>query len=410
MFSAYRDIFRAPGTKGFAAAGFVARLPIAMAPIGIVTMMAQSGTGYWLAGAVAATFTLTNAFMAPQISRLVDRYGQSRLLIPATAIAVAAFAFLMLAVRFDWPVWTLFASALAAAAMPSMPAMVRARWTEIFRDKPELNTAFAFESVADELVYIAGASLSVGLSVALFPEAGVLVSTLLLSAGMTAFVLQRATEPKVRVGENSTHRSAIFLRPVQFVTLALIFVGSIFATAEVTTVALTRDFGEPGAASLVIGVYALGSFVVGLILGALNLRFPLHRQLLVVLGVLLLTTLPLLLVGSVTALAIAIFLSGVAVSPTFITAFGLVERRVPPEVLTEGVTWVMTGIGIGMALGAFVAGWVVDTFGAQNGFWVSVAAAVLALLVTAIGQRALGGTRDSGTATEDAALVSGQRA
>jgi MFS family permease len=129
-----------------------------------------------------------------------------------------------------------------------------------------------------------------------------------------------------------------------------------------------------------------------------------------VLGVLLLTTLPLLLVGSVTALAIAIFLSGVAVSPTFITAFGLVERRVPPEVLTEGVTWVMTGIGIGMALGAFVAGWVVDTFGAQNGFWVSVAAAVLALLVTAIGQRALGGTRDSGTATEDAALVSGQRA
>ena len=123
MFGSYREIFRAPGTKGFAAAGFVARLPIAMAPIGIVTMMAQSGTGYWLAGAVAATFTLTNAFMAPQISRLVDRHGQSRLLVPATAIAVTAFAFLMLAVRFDWPVWTLFASALAAAAMPSMPAM-----------------------------------------------------------------------------------------------------------------------------------------------------------------------------------------------------------------------------------------------------------------------------------------------
>jgi len=410
MFGSYREIFRAPGTKGFAAAGFVARLPIAMAPIGIVTMMAQSGSGYWLAGAVAATFTLTNAFIAPQISRLVDRYGQSRLLVPATAVAVVAFALLMLATRLDWPVWTLFASALAAATMPSMPAMVRARWTEIFRDKPELNTAFAFESVADELVYIAGASLSVGLSVALFPEAGVLVSTLLLAVGMTAFVIQRATEPKVRVGENSVHRSAIFLRPVQFVTLALIFVGSIFATAEVTTVALTRDFGEPGAASLVIGVYALGSFVVGLILGALNLRFPLHRQLLVVLGVLLLTTLPLLLVGSVTALAIAIFLSGVAVSPTFITAFGLVERRVPPEVLTEGVTWVMTGIGIGMALGAFIAGWVVDKFGAQNGFWVSVAAAVLALLVTAIGQRALGGTQEAGAAAEDAALVSEQPA
>lgn len=396
MFATYREIFRAPGTKGFAAAGFVARLPIAMAPIGIVTMLTQSGGGYWLAGAVAATFTLTNAFAAPQISRLVDRHGQSRLLVPTTTVAVAAFALLMLATHFDWPAWTLFASALAAAAMPSMPAMVRARWTEIFRDKPELNTAFAFESVADELVYIAGASLSVGLSVALFPEAGVLVSTLLLALGMTAFVLQRATEPKVRASEAVAHRPAILLRPVQLVTLALVFVGSIFATAEVTTVALTRDLGQPGAASLVIGVYALGSFVVGLIMGALNLRFPLHRQLLVVLAVLLLTTLPLLLVGSVPALAAAIFLSGVAVSPTFITAFGLVERRVPPEVLTEGVTWVMTGIGIGMALGAFVAGWVVDSFGAQNGFWASVGAAVLALLVVALGQRALSGGHEAG--------------
>lgn len=398
MFATYREIFRAPGTKGFAAAGFVARLPVAMAPIGIVTMLAQSGSGYWLAGAVAAAFTLTNAFAAPQISRLVDRHGQSRLLVPTTAVAVAAFVLLMLATRLDWPAWTLFGSAFAAAAMPSMPAMVRARWTEIFRDKPELNTAFAFESVADELVYIAGASLSVGLSVALFPEAGVLVSTLLLALGMTAFVLQRATEPKVRANEAVAHRPAILLRPVQLVTLALVFVGSIFATAEVTTVALTRDLGQPGAASLVIGVYAIGSFVVGLIMGALDLRFPLHRQLLVVLVALLATTLPLLLVGSVPALAAAIFLSGVAVSPTFITAFGLVERRVPPEVLTEGVTWVMTGIGIGMALGAFVAGWVVDSFGAQNGFWASVAAAVLALLVVALGQRALGGEREAGKA------------
>jgi MFS family permease len=94
-------------------------------------------------------------------------------------------------------------------------------------------------------------------------------------------------------------------------------------------------------------------------------------------------------VGSVPALAGAILLSGVAISPTFITAFGLIERRVPPEVLTEGVTWVTTGIGIGMALGAFVAGGVVDAFGARSGFWVSVAAAGLALLIVALGQRVL---------------------
>lgn len=391
MSNPYQEIFRAPGTKGFAAAAFVARLPIAMAPIGIVTMLSQITGEYWLAGAVAATFTLANAFVAPQISRLVDRFGQSRLLTPTTALAVLAFAALMAAARWQWPAWTLFASALLASAMPSVPAMVRARWTEIFRDRPELNTAFAFESVADELVYIAGASLSVGLSVALFPEAGVLASTLFLALGMTAFVLQRATEPEVRPSEAGPGRSAIRLRPVQIITAALVFVGALFATAEVSTVALTRQLGEPQAASLVIGVYAVGSFVVGLVIGALNLTLPLHRQLLIALGVVFMTTLPLLLADTVLVLAAAIFLSGVAISPTFITAFGLIERRVPPEMLTEGVTWVMTGIGIGMALGAFVSGWVVDAFGPRSGFWVSVASATLALLIVALCQRTLAG-------------------
>ncbi|MDX8539068.1 MFS transporter [Mesorhizobium sp. M4B.F.Ca.ET.215.01.1.1] len=391
MQNPYTEIFRAPGTKGFAAAGFVARLPIAMAPIGIVAMLSQTHGEYWLAGAVSASFALVNAFIAPQISRLVDRLGQTRIVVPTTVIAVLAFAVLIAAANQDWPIWTLFASALLAAAMPSIPAMVRARWTEIFRDRPELNTAFAFESAADELVYIAGASLSVGLSTALFPEAGMLASTLFLAFGSAAFILQRATEPNVRPQEHGSRGSAIRLRPVQVITFALIFIGATFATTEVSTVAITKELGQPEAASLVIGVYALGSFVLGIIIGALNLKMPLQRQLAVAVAVIALTTLPLLAAGTVPLLALAVFVSGVAISPTFITAFGLIERRVPEAMLTEGITWVTTGIGIGMALGSFAAGAVVDAFGAQNGFLVSVAAGAIALATVLIGQRSLAG-------------------
>lgn len=386
----YAEIFRAPGTKGFAAAGFIARLPIAMEAIGIVAMLSQTHGEYWLAGAVSATFALTNALIAPQISRLVDRYGQTRLLVPATLISVLAFTLLMVATHLRWPTWTLFVAALFAATMPSMPAMVRARWTEIFRNRPELNTAFAFESVADELVYIAGASLSVGLSVSLFPEAGVLFSTICLAVGSTAFIVQRSTEPKVRPLEHGGRQSAILLRPVQIITFSLIFIGAIFATAEVTTVALTKQWGQPGAASFVIGVYAVGSFLVGVIVGALNQRMPMQRQLAIAVAVIALTTLPLLFANTVLSLALTIFISGVAVSPTFITAFGLIERRVPAALLTEGITWVMTGIGIGMALGSATSGWVVDTYGPQNGFWVSVGAGVIALTTVLLGQRILG--------------------
>lgn len=392
MANPYKEIFSVPGTKGFSAAGFLARLPIAMAPIGIVAMLSQTHGEYWLAGAVSATFALTNALISPQVSRFVDRHGQAAVLAPATIVSVLAFLTLIAATSRGWPVWTLFASAFLAAAMPSMPAMLRARWTEIFRDRPELNTAFAFESAADELVYIAGASLSVGLAVALFPEAGMLISTAFLAVGTLAFVLQRSTEPAVRhVAGSAPQKSAIRLRPVQIITLALIFVGATFATAEVSAVAITKDLGQPNAASLVIGVYAVGSFVVGLILGALNPKMALQKQLMIAVAVLALTALPLPFAGTVPLLAIAVFASGVAISPTFITAFGLVERRVPERMLTEGITWVTTGIGIGMALGAFLAGWAVDNFGAQNGFWVSVAAGIGAVVTIGIGQRTLAG-------------------
>lgn len=398
MSNPYARIFSAPGAKGFSAAAFFGRLPLAMAPIGIVAMLSQTLGEYWLAGAVAATYGLANAFLAPQISRLIDRYGQTAVAAPAATVSALAFLLLIVASHQGWPSWTLFASALGAATLPSMSAMVRARWSELFRDRPELNTAFAFESSADELVYISGASLSVGLAAAWFPEAGMLASTLFMVVGTVAFLAQRKTEPPVRAPQaGGPQGSAIRVRAVQVITLALVFVGATFATAEVSTIAITKELGQPGAASLVIGVYAVGSFVLGLVLGALNPRLALHRQLLIAAGVLALTSLPLLVAGSsVALLAVAVFLSGVAISPTFITAFGLIERRVPASMLTEGVTWVMTGIGIGMALGAFVSGWVVDQYGAPNGFWVSVVASAAALLTVALGQRTLAGERVAG--------------
>jgi MFS family permease len=393
MANPYRAIFQAPGTKGFSAAAFFARLPYAMVPIGIVAMLSQASGEYWLAGAVSATFALTNALVAPQISRLIDRRGQSPVVIPATILSVAAFVTLILVAHQNGPSWILFVSAFLAAFMPSMPAMVRARWTEVFRGKPELNTAFAFESALDELVYIAGASLSVGLAVALFPEAGMVTSTALLALGTAAFILQRATEPKLRPIEGgAAHGSAIRLRAVQIITLALVFVGATFATAEVTVVAMTEKLGQPNAATLIIGVYAVGSFLLGLVLGAVNPKLALQRQLLIAVVVLALTAVPLLVADTVPLLALAIFVSGIAISPTFITAIGLIERRVPGSMLTEGITWVMTGIGIGMALGAFVSGWVVDTFGAENGFWVSVAASAASVVIVALGQGSLAGT------------------
>ncbi|WP_029349126.1 MFS transporter [Bosea sp. 117] len=388
----YAAIFRAPGAKGFAAAGFVARLPVAMVSMGIVAMLSQTHGEYWLAGAVAATFALSNALVSPQVSRLVDRHGQARVLVPATFVAVVAFAVLLVATHLRLPSWILFVAAFAASVMPSMPAMVRARWTALYRDRQELGTAFAFESVADEVIYMMGSVLSVGLSVAWFPEAGPLVSTLFLALGTALFVAQKSTEPPViEVSRKRSGGSAIRLGVVQIITLTLIAVGTIFGTAEVTVIALTKALGQPGAASFILAIYAGGSLVAGLVYGALRPGMPLAGQFVVANAVAALTTLPLLLAGNVPLLAGLLFLAGVSISPTFITAFGLIERLVPPEKLTEGITWAMTGIGIGMAFGSFLSGYVIDAYGARSGFYVSIGAGLFAFATAGLGYRALTG-------------------
>lgn len=390
MANPYRDIFKAPGTLGFSAAGFIARLPWAMVTLGVVTMLSQARGEYALAGSVAATFALANALIAPQISRLVDRYGQSRVAVPASALAIAALAALMLASRYRAPDWTLFLFAALAGFMPSLGAMVRARWTEIYRGRTELRTAFAFESVVDEAIYIVGPIVAIGLSVSLFPEAGPLAATLLFATGITLFLIQKATEPPVHapVASGDGH-SVIRLGPMRLIAFIMVAIGAIFGTAEVATVAFAEEQGQKALASLVLASYAAGSLIVGLYFGTLRLRLSLAGQLLLAVGLAAVTTLPLLAIGDLGALALVLFLAGASVSPTIIVAMALIERIVPASKLTEGITWAMTGIGIGMAAGSSSSGWLIDAFGARSGFWVSVASGAIALAAALLGYRSL---------------------
>lgn len=385
MTNPYRDIFRAPGSFAFSATGFIARLPFAMITLGIVTMLSQTHGTYWLAGAVSATFALANALIAPQISRLVDRLGQRRVLPMATTVTVAALSALMLSARYGAPDWALFVFAGLAGFMPSMTALVRARWTEIYRDTPKLHTAFAFESVVDEIIYMLGPILAIGLSVGLFPQAGPLAATLFLAIGTVLFVAQRSTEPPVYPQDVKAKSSVIRLGSLQIIAVTLIAIGALFGTAEVTAIAFAEAQGQKAAASIVLASYAAGSLIVGLVFGTLKLKTPLPTQFLLAITLAMLTTLPLLVVESIPALAVTLFLAGAAVSPTIIISMGLIERLVPPSKLTEGITWAMTGIGIGMALGSSISGWVIDEYGAGSGFLVSVAAGILALVAALVG-------------------------
>ncbi|MEG0186961.1 MAG: MFS transporter, partial [Stenotrophomonas sp.] len=175
----------------------LARMPLPMTGIGIITLLAQLRGSYALAGAVSATFVLAYALASPQISRWVDRHGQAKILPLASGASVVGMLLLILVSYWQAPDWLLFPCAALAGCMPSMSAMVRARWAALYRGQPQLQTAYSLETVFDEMSFIAGPPLSVGLCVALFPQAGVLLAALLLAIGTAALVLQRATQPQL---------------------------------------------------------------------------------------------------------------------------------------------------------------------------------------------------------------------
>ncbi|MDA2805246.1 MFS transporter [Nocardiopsis suaedae] len=381
----YAQIFAAPGAKGFTAAGLLGRMPVAMTNIGIITMLSITAGDYALAGAVAATFTLSMAVITPQVSRLADRFGQRRILPLAAGVSVAGLCLMLLCVQLELPAWTYFASAVPAGCMPSMSAMARARWTELYRSSPRLHTAYSFESVADELTFITGPALSVVLSTMAFAQAGPLASAAFLAVGVLLFAAQRSTEPPVR-GADETTRGAGAIRSLPLVVLALTLLagGIIVGAVDVVAVAFAESLGVPSATGIVLSAYALGSAISGLAFGALNLPWRPQRALLAAVAGTGLTTLPFLLVGDIWTLSAAVFFAGVFFAPMMILVMTLIEKVVPPSALTEGMTWALTGLTIGTATGTFAAGLAVERAGTTAGFLVTVAAGALIVVIVAV--------------------------
>ncbi|UWE11724.1 MFS transporter [Actinacidiphila bryophytorum] len=390
MTSPYRAIFAAPGTRAFSAAGLVGRMPLSMLGVGIVTMISQVTGQYGLAGALSATVAVSGAAVGPQVSRLVDRYGQSRVLRPTAAVTVLSVLTLLAAVRGGAPHWLFFVCAVGIGATPSLGAMVRARWSAIHRGEPELlHTAYSFESVVDEIVFILGPILSIGLCTVWFSEAGPLLAAAFLGIGVLLLTAQRGTEPQPH--PRAHHADGSALRSPGMPVLIGVFVGtgSVFGAVDVITLAFADERGHKPAASLVLATYALGSCLAGLAFGLIRPRGTAQGRFLLGVCLMAVSMIPPLLVGNLVFLAMALFFSGLTIAPTMVTSMNLVERLVPRAKLTEGITWTSTGLAIGVALGAALAGRVTDAHGASAAFAVPACAALLAATVAGLGYRRL---------------------
>jgi MFS family permease len=386
----YLHVLRTPHALPMVAAAFIGRLPLSMVGLGAVLLI-QSETGsYGLGGAVAAVAAVATAISGPVIGRLADTHAQRRVLLLVLAVFVVSGFLFLFSVRDGWPLWTMFVSAgVAGASLPPVSSLIRVRWTYLLRGTPRLPTALAMESVVDEFVFILGPVLVTFLSTTGHTTSGVVTAFTLATVGSLLFAAQRRTDPPPAAHEHRRGPSAMRVRGLQVLFVVGVAIGGILGTLEIALVAFADEVGSRSLSGLLIAGLAAGSMVAGIGWGTVHWRMRLRHRLVGVLTVLTVLTVPLTVVGSYWLMLPLVVLAGVAISPSLISAFTLAEVLVPRAVVTEAFTWIGTALAIGVAIGASVAGKIVDTAGANASFFVATVSAGTAAVAVGLGQRCL---------------------
>lgn len=382
MRATYGYLFSLPGAPAMSLAGVVARLPLSMAALGIVLVVSDRTGSYATAGLISACHVIAAAAVAPLQGRLGDRIGQRPVLLVAGLGYAAGMALLVASLVSDaaTPLPHL-AAALAGVFTPQAGSFVRARWTHVLAgDRSRLTTAFAVEAVLDEVVFVVGPVLVTFLTLQVDQVAGLATSTAAAAIGSCALALQGSTTPPARRSGGGAQAPLGWgvLGPV---LVAAVAIGVLFGSVEVLVVAFTEEQGSRGLAGTVLAVWAAGSLLAGVIVGALPAPADPVARLRWTVTVLGLLFAPLIAAPTVPWLIVGMFAAGVMISPTMIAATSVIEQYVAPSRLTEALTWTSLGLAVGVAPGAAVVGAVVDAAGASVGFVVPLVAGLAASVV-----------------------------
>jgi len=406
----YADIFRIPGAWRFSVAGVIGRMPMSMFGLGTVLLISASTGKYGVAGAVSAASSLAYAFSSPLIARLADSRGQRPVLLVLLAVFAAATAALIAAVLLKAPTWVLFApGAIAGGTMPSLGAMVRVRWSVLLAGSPRLHAAFSFESIADELCFIVGPAAVTLLATEVFPAAGVGVAALLCLGGTLWFASERGTEPRlVRGGDppgppahgraprppvSPGAPQALRARgaaPGLFVLVPLyLLLGAMFVSIDLSTVSFAQHFGHKPLAGFILGTYAFGSATGGFWYGSRQWRASVQNRFAVTLTLTVLGVATFWAQPNLVTLTCCIYVCGLTIAPTLIAGFSLLEAQARPGRSTEAMSWLSSGIGVGLAAGSSVVGFVIDAHGPRVGYAFAACCGAASVATCLLGLRRL---------------------
>jgi predicted MFS family arabinose efflux permease len=413
----YLDILRRPVALGPFAAAIVARLPISMAPLGMVLLIQQTTGSYGRAGAVTGAYAVGSAVGAPLWGRALDRWGQPRVVALTAALNATLLVLLAVSATRNAAAGVLLVLGFFAGLfMPPVTPAMRVAWRVALPEPATVRAAYALDAVAVETIFITGPLLLSLLLVISAPAVPLIVTAGLTLVGGSAYAATGAARrahtqahgrpdaSPTRGGPGGSNQPAasrvvrILGRALPLSLVPVLLTGLCLAVAfgsiDTSLAATARDvLGNQAELGLLFTAIAGGSAFSGLWFGTRDVE---HRDQIRYLPFLLLALtgglVPLsVILGAFTpalwVLLPLLFLTGMGISPTLIILQNLIDVGAPATRVNEGQSWLATSITTGAGAGTAIAGTLIDAAGIPWSFAAAGSAAVTASALAALLRR-----------------------
>lgn len=381
-----RSVLATPHALYLLITALVGRLPTAMAALAIVQLVRLQGGDFALAGLMTSLYVLSGAVGQPVLGRLVDRIGQTMILVVSGVAGAAGFIAMAIGGA-DVPAVGLAGALVAGLFTPPLEPALRSLWPRMVAEGPRLKAAFSLDAGAQELVYIAGPLLTVA-GITLFGATGNLIFAGALGlTGTLAFAADRlsrsVTPSRVDAGPRV---SPMRNRTLQRVVLFQFGVGFPLGMLAIAVTAFGELRDIPEFAGWALSANAVGALIGATVSAMRPSKRPPHR-LLALYGIIFAASyLPLAIMGlhELAWIALAV-LAGVMLPPTLAQIFDYVQQTTDPDALTEANAWVISSFNVGAAAGTTLAGFIAGaTGGASVTLMVLLAVGVTALSTIAM--------------------------
>lgn len=383
----------------------IARLPLSMAPLGILLLVESERGTYTLAGLVTGAYAVGSALGTPLWGRLMDRFGQVRVLAPTALASASLMTALALATvsSVASPVVLVVLAVLSGFGYPPMSPALRAAWRTVFPDRESRRVAFALDATSVELVFVGG-PLLLSLLLAVSPPVAPLLATAAAMAGGTLAYCRtdaaRRSRParaprKSRAPGRDTvpgPRSAVTAAGVGAMLLVMLGLSIGFGQLDTSMAATAQELlGSTEKVGFLFLAIAGGSTAGGLVFGSRSWSFDELQAvavLLVVFTVMLVAMAALMTLPTppLWALFPLLVLTGGTIAPILIMQQALLDHLAPAHRLNEAQAFLSAANTTGAAAGTAIAGVLIDYRGLDFSFGGAAAGAAAAALVALLSQ------------------------